>query len=204
MRQKLPLCPDCDYSTPEGAVRHKSYFRGKNHAEIRPFAGLRYNQSAVKDISKFICPPYDVIPPVHADLHSRSPYISSAWKTPNIPGDSLSTTNTPAPGQLSPTGWIRKSCAGTGPRRLSRRALFQPQPARPACAAASSPAVRLEEWEKGIIRPHEKDFAAAKEGPAEPAENPESEHQPGFDDVSGPDRVIADTLRRGNAKGTGH
>jgi len=44
-------------------------------AEIRPFAGLRYNQSIVKDISTTICPPYDVISAaLHADLKLRNDY----------------------------------------------------------------------------------------------------------------------------------
>ena len=44
-------------------------------AEIRPFPGLRYNQSIVKDTGVVICPPYDVISPAfHEMLHQRSEY----------------------------------------------------------------------------------------------------------------------------------
>jgi len=44
-------------------------------AEIRPFAGLRYNQSIVNDISSTICPPYDVISlSLHQDLLKRNEF----------------------------------------------------------------------------------------------------------------------------------
>ena len=44
-------------------------------AEIRPFAGLRYNQLLIKDLSTVICPPYDVISPsLHEDLHKRNDF----------------------------------------------------------------------------------------------------------------------------------
>jgi uncharacterized protein (DUF1015 family) len=32
-------------------------------AEIKPFRGIRYNQAAIGDLSKVVCPPYDVISP---------------------------------------------------------------------------------------------------------------------------------------------
>jgi len=44
-------------------------------AEIRPFRGVRYNQSLVKDLSTVICPPYDIITPqLQQELYHRSEY----------------------------------------------------------------------------------------------------------------------------------
>ena len=44
-------------------------------AEIRPFHGLHYNQSLVSDLSRVICPPYDVISPqLQQELYARSEY----------------------------------------------------------------------------------------------------------------------------------
>ncbi len=44
-------------------------------ALIRPFKGIRYNQSLVKDLEKVISPPYDVIGPEEQNaLHRKSPY----------------------------------------------------------------------------------------------------------------------------------
>lgn len=42
--------------------------------EIRPFRALRYNKSIVKDISKVIAPPYDIIPPkLQDELYKKHP-----------------------------------------------------------------------------------------------------------------------------------
>ena len=43
--------------------------------EIRPFAGIRFNPEVIKDFSKIVAPPYDVIDPDgHADLLARDPH----------------------------------------------------------------------------------------------------------------------------------
>ncbi|MEE9325634.1 MAG: DUF1015 family protein, partial [Dehalococcoidia bacterium] len=44
-------------------------------AHIRPFRGLRYNPEIVADLSRAICPPYDIIAPQEQrELYDRSPY----------------------------------------------------------------------------------------------------------------------------------
>ncbi len=44
-------------------------------AEIRPFRGVRYNESKVGDLSAVICPPYDIITPqMEIELYHRSEY----------------------------------------------------------------------------------------------------------------------------------
>ena len=44
-------------------------------AEIRPFRGIHYNQELIGDLSSVICPPYDVITPQMEDeLYHRSEY----------------------------------------------------------------------------------------------------------------------------------
>ncbi len=44
-------------------------------AEIRPFRGVHYNQSLVKELSAVICPPYDIITPQSLqELYHRSEY----------------------------------------------------------------------------------------------------------------------------------
>ena len=44
-------------------------------AKIKPFCGFYYNPAKIKDISKVVCPPYDVINPSKQDYyHSLSPY----------------------------------------------------------------------------------------------------------------------------------
>ena len=44
-------------------------------AEIRPFRGVRYNQAINNDLSRVICPPYDIISPQQQEeLYRRSEY----------------------------------------------------------------------------------------------------------------------------------
>ena len=44
-------------------------------AEIRPFRGVHYNQSLVKDLSAVICPPYDIITSqIEQELYPKSEY----------------------------------------------------------------------------------------------------------------------------------
>jgi uncharacterized protein (DUF1015 family) len=44
-------------------------------ADIRPFHGVHYNPSLVKDLAKVICPPYDIITPqMQQELYQRSDY----------------------------------------------------------------------------------------------------------------------------------
>ena len=44
-------------------------------AEIRPFRGVHYNRSLIKDWPAVICPTYDIIPPqLQQELYLRSNY----------------------------------------------------------------------------------------------------------------------------------
>ena len=44
-------------------------------ADVHPFRGLRYNPQVVGELSRIICPPFDTIPPeLHSSLYQRSPY----------------------------------------------------------------------------------------------------------------------------------
>lgn len=44
-------------------------------AEIRPFRGVHYSSSLLKDLAKVICPPYDIISPqMQQELYQRSEY----------------------------------------------------------------------------------------------------------------------------------
>ncbi len=44
-------------------------------ADIRPFQGVHYNPALVKDLAKVICPPYDIISPqMQQELYQRSDY----------------------------------------------------------------------------------------------------------------------------------
>jgi len=134
-------------------------------AEIRPFRGLRYNPSLVKDLSKVICPPYDIIPPaLHEELHARSEYNFIRLEDARVlPQD------TPADSKYT-------RAAATLRKWLQEQALVpEPQPAiylhdhffrhegKEQRRRGITVRVRLEEWEKGIVRPHEGILSAARD-----------------------------------------
>jgi uncharacterized protein (DUF1015 family) len=126
-------------------------------ADIRPFRGVHYNQSLAKDLSAYICPPYDVISPQqHQELHTRSEYnfirLESARETPqDTAADNKYTRSAETLRQWLEQGILTTdekpvfylhehnfTCQG---KKFRRRSLI----AR----------VRLEEWDKMIVRPHE-------------------------------------------------
>ena len=56
-------------------------------ADVSPFCGIRYNQSAIGDLSAVICPPYDIVTPqMRHELYQRSEYnfirLEDSWGSP--------------------------------------------------------------------------------------------------------------------------
>ena len=134
-------------------------------AEIRPFSGLRYNQSLVKDISTVICPPYDVISPsLHEDLHTRNDYNFIRLEDARQFADDTPANNKYTRSAETLAHWLNqkilvpeKSPAIYSTTTIS---VFE---GKTICAGALLPAFRLEEWDKMIIRPHENILSAPKE-----------------------------------------
>src|SRR5438309_1253683 len=61
-------------------------------ADVRGFRGLRYAVSRVGDLSRVVCPPYDVISPAEAaELRAASPYNAIHLELPE-PGDASGAT----------------------------------------------------------------------------------------------------------------
>ncbi len=126
-------------------------------AEVRPFNGVRYNQSLVKDLAAVICPPYDIISPeLQQELYQRSEYnyvrLEYARGLPNDnPEDNKFTRSAATLEQWLKKGVLKADDAPAiylhdhifthGVRKYKRRGIF----AR----------VRLEEWDKMVVRPHE-------------------------------------------------
>lgn len=133
-------------------------------AELRPFRGLRYNTAAV-DPALAIAPPYDVIAPEQqAALYARSPYnvVRVEYGEERGADDKYHNRYTRAARTLA--GWrderilVRDDAPALYPsalefewegRRYRRQALLG--------------LVRLEPWERGIIKPHERTFSKPKE-----------------------------------------
>jgi uncharacterized protein (DUF1015 family) len=126
-------------------------------ADIHPLRGGHYNQSLVNDLSKVICPPYDVISlQLQQELYARSEYnfvrLEFGRELPqDTTGDNRYTrARTTLEQWLSqsilqlddtPGIYIHDHYFQFQERRFRRRGII----AR----------VRLEEWESRVVRPHE-------------------------------------------------
>jgi uncharacterized protein (DUF1015 family) len=133
-------------------------------ADIHPFRGGHYNPSLVSDLSKVICPPYDVISPqLQQELYARSEYnfvrLEFGRELPqDTVGDNRYTrAKTTLEQWLSrgillvdetPAIYIHDHYFRSQERRHRRRGII----AR----------VRLEEWESRVVRPHEGTLSGAR------------------------------------------
>lgn len=133
-------------------------------AEIRPFRGIRYNQERVGNLSAVFCPPYDVISPEEQHrLCEKSPYnIIRLELGKDLPGDTP-TNNRYTRAAAIFQGWLEQ-----GVLQVEGKAAFylhqhrfwhqgQPKTRRSLLAC-----VRLEEWGRGCIYPHENTTAEPK------------------------------------------
>lgn len=133
-------------------------------ADVRPFHGLRFDPAVVGDVGNVICPPYDIIDPdMQRALHDKSQYnivrveygLTQAGDTPE--------NNKYTRGAAALNEWLEQGAVHPDPlpsmylhhyqftyqgRTLTRRSLYA--------------AVRIEEWEKGMVRPHEGTAAVFK------------------------------------------
>ena len=126
-------------------------------ADIRPFCGVHYNPSQVKDLAKVICPPYDVITPqIQQELYRRSDHnfvrIEFGRELPSDKEtDSRYTRAAAALGKWLEEGVLTVDSepavyitdhSYTYQGKIRRRRSID-------CL------VKLEEWDKEIVRPHE-------------------------------------------------
>jgi uncharacterized protein (DUF1015 family) len=134
-------------------------------AEIRPFRGVRYNQSLVKDLSAVICPPYDIITPqTRQELYHRSEYnfvrLESGRELPqDTPTDNKYARSSATLAQWleqdilkpdeTPAIYVHDQYFTDQGKEYKRRGLI----AR----------VRLAEWDEMVVRPHEGTLALPKD-----------------------------------------
>jgi len=133
-------------------------------AEIRPFRGIRFNQSKVGDLGKVVAPPYDIITSEEQkQLYDRNPLnIIRLEYGYEFPQDTEADNRyTRAAAQFrewldnrtlkiedKPALYLHDHSFTHEGKRFTRRGL--------ACA------VRLEEWSKGVVLPHEDTMAGPK------------------------------------------
>lgn len=132
-------------------------------AEIRPFCGIRYNQSKIRNIGSVICPPHDVIPlELQEELYRRSEHnfvrIEFGRELPHSPQDNRYTRAAATMNDWLSLGvfkqdeipaiYIHDYYFVYRNLHYKRRGIIS--------------RVRLEEWDKRIIFPHEGTLSQSK------------------------------------------
>jgi uncharacterized protein (DUF1015 family) len=126
-------------------------------AEIRPFRGVRFNQELVKDLAGVVCPPYDIISPqLQQELYHRSRYnfvqVESGRELPQDTATDNKYTRSAATlerwleqGVLvfdqTPAIYLHDHYFSYKGKEFKRRGI--------------TARVRLEDWDKMVVRPHE-------------------------------------------------
>jgi uncharacterized protein (DUF1015 family) len=132
-------------------------------ADVRPFRALRYDPAQV-DPALAIAPPYDVISPEQqAELYRRSAYniVRIEYGEQRPSDDARDNRYTRAAHDLD--AWLRAGVLmrDAEPAIYAYGQEFEWEGQRHARAAYFA-AVRIEEWEKGIVKPHEHTLSGPK------------------------------------------
>ena len=126
-------------------------------AEIRPFRGVHYNESLIKDWSAVICPPYDIITPqLQQELYLRSEYNFVRLEFGReLPQDTVTDSKyTRSAATLEQ--WLKRGVLeiDEAPAIYLHDQYFTYQ-GRKYKRRGIITRVRVEEWDKMVIRPHE-------------------------------------------------
>jgi len=133
-------------------------------AEIRPFRGVHYNQPVVDDLSSVICPPYDIITSqLQQELYHRNQhnFIRLEYSR-DLPQDTA-TDNKYTRSANTLEEWLKQGVlkVDEAPAIYLHDHYFTHQ-GRKYKRREIIVCVRLEEWDKRIIRPHEGTLAEPK------------------------------------------
>ena len=134
-------------------------------AEIRPFRGLHYNQSLINDLSVVICPPFDTITPqLQEELYSRSRYNFVRLECAREFSQDTATDNKYIRSAATLEQWLNKGILDVDeePAIYLHDHYFRYQ-GKEYRRRGIIARVRLEEWEKMVIRPHEGTLAEPKD-----------------------------------------
>jgi len=133
-------------------------------AEIRPFRGVHYNQLLIKDLSTVICPPYDIITPqLQQELHHRSQYnFVRLEHSRELPQDTV-TDNKYTRSAAILEQWLKQGILKIDevPAIYLHNHSFTYQ-GKEYRRCGITVCVRLEEWDKMVVRPHEGTLAEPK------------------------------------------
>jgi uncharacterized protein (DUF1015 family) len=133
-------------------------------AEIRPFRGVRYNPARTSDLAAVICPPYDIISPQQQEqLYQTSPYnfIRIEYNQETSMDTTSNNRYTRASAFLG--GWLKENVL----KQDLQAALYLHAHSfncqgRHYVRQDILTAVKLEEWQTRVIRPHENIIPKAK------------------------------------------
>ena len=133
-------------------------------AEIRPFQGIYYHKPAVKDLASVICPPYDIISPqLQQELYQRSEFnfVRIEYER-ELPQDS-ETHNKYTRAAATLQKWLKQGVlkAGETPAIYLHDHHFTYQ-GKKYCRRGITCLVKLEEWSRMVVRPHEGTLARPK------------------------------------------
>src|ERR671935_1343298 len=134
-------------------------------AEIVPFHGLRYDESVVGDLASVVAPPYDVISPTQQDgLYAKNRFNVVRIELPKAESGDDELHNRYERAKRTLDDWIERGALHIDNadaiylydhffpfrgKRLRRRGFFA--------------ALRLYDWRRGVVRPHEQTFAGPKQ-----------------------------------------
>jgi len=125
--------------------------------EIRPFQGVHYNQSLIKDWPAVICPPYDIIvPQLQQELYLRSEYNFVRLEFGReLPQDTV-TDNKYTRSATTLEQWLKQGILEIDeePAIYLHDQYFRHQGRRYKRRGIIA-RVRVEEWDNMVIRPHE-------------------------------------------------
>jgi uncharacterized protein (DUF1015 family) len=133
-------------------------------ADIRPFQGVHYNPSLVKNLAKVICTPYDIITlQIQQELYQRSDYnfVRIEWGH-ELPQDKDNFNKyTRAAATLK--SWLEQNILVTDEKPAfyidEHSFTYQGKTQRRRSLYCL---VKLEDWSKMVVRPHEGTLAKAK------------------------------------------
>ena len=126
-------------------------------AEIRPFRGVRYNRELARELADIICPPYDVIDPqLQHELYHRSPYNFVRIEAGRKLAQDTNTDNKYTRSAATPEQWLAEGVLAADPAPVvyihDHYFNYEGKEMRRRAVIAG---VRLEEWDKKVVRPHE-------------------------------------------------
>jgi uncharacterized protein (DUF1015 family) len=126
-------------------------------AEIRPFWGVRYKRELAGELADIICPPYDVITPrLQQELYHRSPYNFVRIEAGRELPQDTSTDNKYTRAAATLKEWLGEGILVADPAPAiylhDHYFSYEGQERRRRSIIAG---VRLEEWDKRVVRPHE-------------------------------------------------